>query len=46
MSEKTVFLDEKHNVVSKDKAKWNVIHKYDDEGELIDEVWVDLKKEE
>jgi len=46
MSEKALFMDAKHNIVSKEEAKWKVIHKYDDEGELIDEVWVDLKKEE
>ena len=37
------YLDEKHNIVSPEVAKWKVITKYDSHG-VVDEVWVDLKK--
>jgi len=41
---KIVYLDENHDFVSEDKATWKVIHKYDEAGELVEEVWVDLRK--
>ena len=39
----TLYLDDKHNIVSENKATWKVIHEYDSKGELEKEVWVDLK---
>jgi len=46
MSEDVLYLSAKHDVVPKDVARWKVIHKYDDKGELIEEVWMDLQAEE
>jgi len=46
MTEKILYLDAMHNIVPEDEARWKVIHKYDEDGELVEEVWVDLKKEE
>jgi len=40
----TIFLDENHNFVPKEKALWKVTHEYDEDGKLTKEVWVDLKK--
>ena len=45
MTEKILFLNDKHNIVPKKDARWKVIHKYDEAGNLIEEIWVDLKKE-
>jgi len=45
MTEKTLYLDRNHNIVAKEKARWRVEHTYDDDGELVEEVWVDLKAE-
>ena len=41
--DKQVFLDEKHNIVPKEQAKWLVIHTYEGK-KLVKEVWVDLRK--
>ena len=46
MSEDVLYLSAKHDVVPKDVARWKVINKYDDKGELIEEVWMDLQAEE
>ena len=43
MAERILFLTDKHDIVSKEKARWKVIHKYDANGRLKEEVWVDLK---
>lgn len=39
MKEKITFLDEKHNIVSEEKAYWVVIARYDDNEKLIEEIW-------
>lgn len=44
MKEKGIYLDEKHNIVPKEKAKWLVVHTYDDKGKLVEEKWVNLKQ--
>lgn len=41
-----MFLDEEHNETEEAKAKWLVIHTYDNKGDLSKEVWVDLKQKE
>lgn len=46
MTQNVLYLDNNHDLVPKEKAFWKVIHNYDDEGKLIEEVWVDLKKGE
>jgi len=38
-----VYLNEKNNIVSMDKAKWKVIHIYDKDGKLEKETWIDLE---
>jgi len=43
MTTNTLYLSRKHNIVPKEDAKWKVIHKYDNKGDLVEEVWVDLK---
>jgi hypothetical protein len=43
MTDKELFLDENHDFVDKEKARWLVIHTYKGK-ELVKEVWVDLKK--
>ena len=42
MNEEKLYLNDEHDVVSKDQATWLVIHKLDDE-KLVEEIWVDLK---
>jgi len=42
---KTVHLDDDHNIVSEEKARWRVEHTYNQKGELVEEVWIDLKVE-
>jgi len=41
---KKLFLDENHNFVEPEKARWLVVHKFDKKGDLVKETWVDLKK--
>jgi hypothetical protein len=41
---KSLYLDSNHNIVSKVAAKWQVIHIFDADDNLIQEDWVDLKK--
>ena len=43
MSEKRVYLDDNHNYVSKEVARYCVLHEFDEKGNLKQEVWLDLK---
>jgi len=44
VEKKGIYLDENHNIVDKDKAKYLVVHEYKD-GKLINERWVILDRE-
>jgi len=44
MKEKGIYLDDEHNIVPKEKAKWLVVHIYNKEGKLVEEKWVNLKQ--
>lgn len=39
-----VFLDEKRNIVPRDKAYWVVVTEYDEEGYVKKEMWLRPKK--
>jgi len=45
MSKKIVFLDKKRDIVPEEEATWKVVHEYNEKGELIDEIWILLKKD-
>jgi len=44
MTKKELYLDKDHNIVSEEQAKWKVIHEYDKDGRLIDEIWILIEK--
>lgn len=46
LNKKILYLDEKRNIVPREKAKYEVIHIYDDNGDLEKEAWINLKKKE
>lgn len=45
LSEVTLYLDNNHNTASEKDATWKVIHKYDENDILLEETWVEIKKE-
>ena len=40
---KVLYLDDNHNIVPQDKARWLVTHGYNDKGELIFEEWEEIE---
>jgi len=44
MSKQIIYLNDNHAVVKPEEACWKVVHEYNAKGELVKEVWVDLKR--
>jgi len=44
MKEEKLFLDKDGNIVKPKKAKWLVVHTFDDKDKLVEEKWVNLKQ--